>query len=152
MIERLHHEEEATAAEILALQIPAYKVEASLIGFNDIPYVHETVEIIKASDETFIGFLTEGELCGFLSYKDENGAVCIHRLAVHPGHFHEGIASKLITYFLQEESAGRTARVTTGEKNKPARNLYKKFGFVELHVFSPEPGVELVLLEKRINK
>jgi len=152
MIERLHHGEEATAAEILALQIPAYKVEASLIEFDGIPYLHETVEIIKASDETFIGFLTEGELCGFLSYKEENGAACIHRLAVHPGHFHEGIASKLITYFLEEESAGRTVRVTTGEKNEPARSLYKKFGFVEVHVFSPEPGVDLVLLEKNINK
>lgn len=149
MIERLHHGEEATAAEILALQIPAYKVEASLIEFDGIPHLNETVEMIKASDETFIGFLNEGELCGFLSYKEEDSAACIHRLVVHPGHFHEGIASRLITYFLQEESAGRTVMVTTGAKNEPARNLYKKFGFEELDMFSPEPGVELILLEKK---
>ncbi|MET1030683.1 GNAT family N-acetyltransferase [Domibacillus tundrae] len=151
MIERLHHEEEATATEILALQIPAYKVEASLIGFDGIPHLNDTVEMIKKSDETFIGFLTEGELCGFLSYKDEGAAAFIHRLVVHPGHFHEGIASKLITFFLQEESAGRDVKVTTGAKNEPARNLYKKFGFEELDMFSPEPGIDLVLLEKNHN-
>ncbi|MCM3788686.1 GNAT family N-acetyltransferase [Domibacillus sp. 8LH] len=149
MIERLHHGEEATAAEILALQIPAYKVEASLIGYDGIPHLNETVEMIKNSDEIFIGFLTEGELCGFLSYKDEDGSAFIQRLVVHPGHFHEGVASKLLTYFLQEESAGRTVLVTTGAKNEPARNLYKKFGFEELDTLLPEPGVELVLLEKK---
>lgn len=151
MIERLHHKEEATAAEILALQIPAYKVEASLIGFDGIPHLSDTVEMIKKSGETFIGFLTDGELCGFLSFKDENGTAFIHRLVVHPGHFHEGIASRLITYFLQEESEGRDVKVTTGAKNEPARNLYKKFGFEEMDTFSPESGVDLVLLEKSHN-
>lgn len=149
MIERLHHQEEATAAEILALQIPAYQIEASLIHYQGIPQLHDTVENIQESDETFIGCLQNGELCGVLSFKDEDGKAVIGRLAVHPGQFHEGIGSRLLAYFLQEESEGRDVLVTTGAKNEPARNLYKKFGFEEMDTFFPEPGAELVLLEKR---
>ncbi|WP_046176475.1 GNAT family N-acetyltransferase [Domibacillus indicus] len=149
MIERLHHKEEATAAEILALQIPAYQVEASLIGDDGIPHLQDTIDMIKESNEIFIGCLTEGELCGFLSYKDEEDTAFIHRLVVHPGQFHEGTASKLLTYFLQEESAGRNVKVTTGAKNEPARNLFKKFGFEELDMFSARSGINLVLLEKK---
>ncbi len=148
MIERLHHEEEATAAEILALQIPGYQVEASWIGFDGAPPLQDTVEMIMNSGETFFGFLSDGELAGFLSYKEEDGALFIHRLVVHPGHFHEGIASKLMCYFMEEAAGGRDIKVTTGMKNEPARKLYAKFGFEEAKVFSASPNVDFVLMQK----
>ncbi|OLN23019.1 hypothetical protein BTO30_06475 [Domibacillus antri] len=148
MIERLNHKEEAVAAEILALQIPGYQVEASWIGFDGIPHLNDTVQMIMESGETFFGFLSGGELAGFLSYKEEDGAAFIHRLVVHPGHFHEGIASKMIEFFMQEEAGGRDVKVTTGAKNNAARKLYMKFGFREVETFSTASGVEIVLMEK----
>ncbi|OMP66477.1 GNAT family N-acetyltransferase [Domibacillus epiphyticus] len=148
MIERLNHKEEVVAAEILALQIPGYQVEASWIGFDGIPHLHDTVQTIMESGETFFGFLSDGELAGFLSYKEEDGAAFIHRLVVHPGQFHEGIASEMIAYFLEEEAQGRIVKVTTGAQNQAARKLYTKFGFHEVEEYSTEAGLEIVLMEK----
>lgn len=148
MIERLHHEEEAVAAEILALQIPGYQIEASWIGFEGAPHLQDTVDMIMQSGEIFFGFLSGGELAGFLSYKEEEGAAFIHRLVVHPGHFHEGIASRLLAYFVEEAAKGRVVKVTTGVKNEPARKLFEKFGFEEATVLSAKPNLDFILLQK----
>jgi ribosomal protein S18 acetylase RimI-like enzyme len=148
MIERLNHQEEAVAAEILALQIPGYQVEASWVGFDGVPQLNDTVQMIINSGETFFGFLSGGELAGFLSYKEEKGAAFIHRLVVHPGHFHEGIASKMIKCFIEEEANGREVQVTTGKKNNAARKLYTKFGFREVEEYSTDSGADIVLMEK----
>ncbi|TWT16148.1 GNAT family N-acetyltransferase [Planomicrobium sp. CPCC 101079] len=122
-----------------AIQIPAYRIEAELIGFDGIPPLKETVEDIQKSDETFIGFF-EDELKGFISYKQEKKLIDIHRLVIHPDSFRQGIASKLIT-FLLSEFPGYKFIVTTGQANIPAKKLYVSLGFVEQKDFEVAPGI-----------
>ncbi|MDF0725480.1 hypothetical protein PY093_01985 [Cytobacillus sp. S13-E01] len=41
------------AKEVLNVQIPAYKVEAEIIDYYDIPPLRDTVETLQQSQETF---------------------------------------------------------------------------------------------------
>ncbi|HEU4965088.1 MAG TPA: GNAT family N-acetyltransferase, partial [Bacilli bacterium] len=52
------------AMQLLAVQIPAYRVEADLIGFDGIPPLHDTLETLQACGESFYGAFLDGELVG----------------------------------------------------------------------------------------
>lgn len=57
------------AERMWQLQQAAYRVEAELIGWADLPPLRETARELMDSDETFIAYMEEGELAGALSYK-----------------------------------------------------------------------------------
>jgi ribosomal protein S18 acetylase RimI-like enzyme len=137
-----------TAKAVLSVQIPAYKIEAQIIGFDAIPQLFDTAESLMGSDEKFIGMSLEGRLAGILAYEEEDrNWVVISRLTVHPSYFRRGIAKSLLAH-LTGEFAGKKMRVLTGKGNMPALRLYKKFGFTEKGELEPEPGVMLAVLEK----
>ena len=146
MIERLNHHQEKTAKEIQRLQKQAYQVEAELIGFDGIPQLHESILEIQNSGETFIGYFN-GVLAGFISYKVEGKVVDIHRLAVAPAHFRQGIGRQLLEYLL-ENFPGSDFIVSTATLNEPARKLYEMFGFELQGSFEPEPGIPCVIYHK----
>ncbi|WP_110928624.1 GNAT family N-acetyltransferase [Bacillus massiliglaciei] len=118
------------AEQILAVQTPAYQVEAELIGFNEIPALKDTVDTIVNTEEIFIGWMAAGKLKGVLSYLYGEGVYQICRLTVHPQYFRQGIASNLLYHFLQSLEAGSSVWVSTGSLNIPAINLYKGCGFL----------------------
>ncbi|TWT27498.1 GNAT family N-acetyltransferase [Planomicrobium sp. CPCC 101110] len=139
MIQQLGNHQEEIAKAILDVQIPAYQIEAELIGFDGIPPLKESVEDIRKSDETFFGYF-DGHLIGFISYKQKNKLIDIHRLVVHPDFFRQGIAKKLIG-FLVLKFPGHQFIVSTGQENVPAKKLYAFFGFVEQNSFEVAPGI-----------
>lgn len=139
MIEQLNHKDEKTAQAMLAIQQPAYRIEAEMMGFHGIPQLSETVSELQESEETFIGY-SEEELQGFISYREEEGGVDIYRLVVHPDHFRKGIARSLLT-FLLEKYGGYHFTVSTGSANTPGRKLYETFGFEERKEFEVSPGI-----------
>ncbi|PSL34318.1 ribosomal protein S18 acetylase RimI-like enzyme [Planomicrobium soli] len=139
MIQQLNNRQEQTAQAMWAIQIPAYKIEAELIDFKEIPPLKETVEDIQNSDETFIGFFDE-ELKGFISYKKEGELVDIHRLVINPQSFRQGIATQLIA-FLISEFPNHKFIVNTGKANIPAKKLYISLGFNEHKDFEVAPGI-----------
>ncbi|WP_236707868.1 hypothetical protein [Brevibacillus choshinensis] len=57
------------ATRMWQLQQAAYRVEAELIGWSDLPPLRETVEELMGSEETFIAYVEEGELAGALSFQ-----------------------------------------------------------------------------------
>jgi ribosomal protein S18 acetylase RimI-like enzyme len=146
-VKQLDIKDRRTAEEVLAVQIPAYKVEAELIGFHGIPQLFDTAESLMDSAESFIGMRMDGKLAGVLAYEEEGDWVEISRLTVHPAFFRRGIGKGLLVY-ITSLFAGRKFRVLTGKGNIPGLLLYKSFGFQEKGQFEPEPGVLLTVLEK----
>lgn len=149
MIRKVNHRNEYTAKAIQRIQRPAYLVEAELMGFEGIPQLKESTIEIQNSDETFLGYMEQEVLLGFISYKKENNIIDIYRLVVNPEHFRKGIGRKLLAY-LMEEFEGMEFIVSTGKMNKPAKNLYTSFGFVEKEDFEVAPGVFCTTLKKEI--
>lgn len=146
MIKRLNHHQGKTAKEIQRLQKRAYQAEAELIGFDGIPQLNESILEIQNSGETFIGYFNGG-LAGFISYKVKGTLVDIHRLAVAPAHFRQGIGRQLLAHLL-ESFPGSDFIVSTATLNEPARKLYEIFGFNLQGSFEPEPGISCVIYHK----
>ncbi|QOT10147.1 GNAT family N-acetyltransferase [Paenibacillus sp. JNUCC32] len=144
MIKELSLEDRDTVQQIWSLQHMAYPLEAELIGFSEIPPLLDTFETIRASGETFIGYINEeGDLIGAIAVEPEVDQVTISRMMVHPGHFRKGIAGSLIRHVLECYKEAPMFTVSTGTRNTPAVTLYEKFGFVRDHAFEVAPGVEL---------
>lgn len=139
MIKRLNPMDPDVAAQILAVQIPAYQVEAELIGFDGIPQLKDTIESIHQSGETFFGLVEDDQLIGFVSTEELESVLNICRLVVHPAHFRKGAATKLLSFILA--SAEKTVTVTTGSKNAPAIRLYKNNNFNVSSEVEVAPGV-----------
>lgn len=129
--------------ELWTVQRLAYAVEAELIGFDGIPPLHETLEELRACDETFLGLYDEEGLAGAVSYRLEESTVDICRLVVHPRAHRRGIASKLLDALPDGPQV-----VSTGTKNEPALRLYLKRGFAETGTREVAPGVSLTDLAR----
>ncbi|WP_084783292.1 GNAT family N-acetyltransferase [Bacillus dakarensis] len=137
------------AGEVLKIQIPAYRVEAKIIGYSDLPPLRETVDSLQKSGETFFGFYEKDELCGVISYKKENDVIDIHRLFVHPNHFRKGIAQKLLNC-IQQQAGITVLKVSTGSKNAPAIAFYGKNGFEKVNEMSVNSDLTLPFFEKAL--
>ncbi|MFD0589011.1 GNAT family N-acetyltransferase [Paenibacillus sp. GCM10027627] len=148
MITLLNHKDLDIAKRMWEVQIPAYRVEAEMIGFADIPPLRDTPETISASGETFIGFMESGALAGFISYELEEGTVDICRMVVHPNYFRRGIAKRLLAYVLDYAAGDRAVSVSTGARNEPAKALYRGFGFVEKEQIEVAPGVSITVFRR----
>lgn len=139
MITEINPTDEKIARDIQSIQRPAYRIEAELMGFHDIPHISETIDEIQQSGETFLGY-QDGYLKGFISYKEQDGIVDIYRLVVDPLQFRQGIARSLVDHLLKQKNAAEFI-VSTGTANVPARKLYESFGFREDETFEVAPGV-----------
>jgi ribosomal protein S18 acetylase RimI-like enzyme len=122
-------DDEATLRRLVALQRASYAVEAELIGAASLPPQRETPEQLRASGETFLGALRDGELVGTVSFKRDGGTIDIHRLAVDPHAFRGGIATALLDALEARETAATHWTVGTGTANAPARALYERRGY-----------------------
>lgn len=129
MIQRLNLQEMHKAAELLALQKRAYRQEADLIGSDQIPPLHETLEALQQSTETFYGYILDGQLAGAISYKREGDLLDIYRMMVHPDYVRRGIARAMLHFVEVCEPDIKRIIVSTGSLNVPARALYERAGF-----------------------
>lgn len=137
------------ARDVLNIQIPSYKVEAEIIGTDEIPPLKDTVETLQQCEETFFGYYEGEELCGVISLKLEDNVVDIHRLIVHPSHFRKGIAQKLLNDVSSNLEAEKII-VATGTKNIPAISFYKKNGFENNKVVTVNETLSLTFFEKKL--
>lgn len=173
---RLNLAEDSEARQLLDLQQLSYQVEASLIGYADLPPLKDTLETLRSSNEQFYGYFDRETLVGAISYESEGISVkcreCdkggrhsqgltparflderarkgldICRLVVHPEFFRRGIGGKLLRKIEGLEDP-ELMTVWTGSKNTPALELYKRFGFVALEEREVAPGVFVTYLKK----
>jgi GNAT superfamily N-acetyltransferase len=114
---------------VLEVQHAAYAIEAELIGYPDLPPLHETLETLRATHEE-LWLCSEGdELVGVVGLEQQVDELVIARLFVAPRWFRRGVGSALVSHALSLAS-GRRVRVGTGARNAPALALYRRFGFV----------------------
>ncbi len=94
---------------------------------------------------------------GAWEYEAEDNEVCVlHTLVISPKAGGKGYGKQFVEFY--EDYAGKLGchelRIDTNERNQRAREMYRKLGYKEVGivptVFNGIPGVNLVLLEKRI--
>jgi ribosomal protein S18 acetylase RimI-like enzyme len=139
-----------TAEEVWALQHPAYRVEAALIGVSNLPPLLDTVKSLQTCGESFWGYreVEEGDLIGAISFElEREGYYAIRRLMVHPDFMRRGIGSILMKHLLSQSSPFARWTVTAEIRNLPAISLYGSFGFERMDTFEPIPGVTMQRLE-----
>ena len=124
---------------MLAVQHAAYAIEAELIGYPDLPPLHETLAALQATEEE-LWLCEEGDaLVGVVGLEHGEDEMVIARLFVAPAFFRRGIGSALVARALAQ-AGGRQVRVGTGARNAPALALYARFGFRRLDEGSPTPS------------
>jgi ribosomal protein S18 acetylase RimI-like enzyme len=124
---------------VLAVQHAAYAIEAELIGYPDLPPLHETLAGLQATAEE-IWLCWDGDaLVGVVGLEHGEDEMVVARLFVAPAHFRRGVGSALVAHALAQ-AAGRRVRVGTGARNAPALALYERFGFRRLDEGSPTPS------------
>ncbi|WP_019635889.1 GNAT family N-acetyltransferase [Paenibacillus fonticola] len=148
MLIKLDVTDNDTAKKMIAVQIPAYRVEAELIGYDGIPQLLDTVESIMECREQFVGHYIDEELAAFISYEETEQEVEICRLVVHPDHFRKKIATVLVKHVVEKIAGGRKIRVSTGALNFPAKGLYQAFGFRQVRDVEVAPGVFITELQR----
>ncbi|WP_394579045.1 GNAT family N-acetyltransferase [Cytobacillus firmus] len=147
MIKEINIKDRKAAEQVLSVQLPAYKIEAEIIGYPDLPPLKDTVNTLQITGETFFGYFTGKKLCGVISFKQEKGVLDIHRLIVHPEYFRMGIAQELLNYIERRPMIEKMV-VTTGSKNTPAVAFYRKSGFREVEKISINDSLTITALEK----
>jgi ribosomal protein S18 acetylase RimI-like enzyme len=150
MIRKLDIRVKETAEKVLNIQIPAYQVEAEMIGSFEIPSLKDTVETLQTCGETFYGYYSDEQLCGVISIKVVNEEVDIHRLIVHPNHFRKGIAQALLDFIEANFKMNRMI-VATASKNVPAVRFYKKNGYQVIKEVMVNGNLSLTYFEKQLN-
>ncbi|MNI03129.1 Acetyltransferase (GNAT) family protein [compost metagenome] len=154
MIQRIPLETHKDILELLSLQVASYRVEAELIGFDEIPLLNDGIASIQEADEIFIGSYTDAlQLRGAISYHREGKVVTICRMMVHPEYFRLGIARELLRFVIDGQCKEGASRfiVSTGTANIPAIKLYQGFGFIEKKVRTIASGITLTTFERPAN-
>jgi ribosomal protein S18 acetylase RimI-like enzyme len=126
MIVKLQLNNNEEVLKILNLQLAAYRVEAAIMGFDEIPPFYDTMDTLRTCGETFYGYFIKDTLAGIVSYKLEDKILDIYRVAVHPCFFRRGIADQLLSYIEKLNVSATKIIVSSGRENKPAINLYLK--------------------------
>ncbi len=124
---------------MLAVQHAAYAIEAELIGYPDLPPLHETLAALQATEEELWLCEERGALVGVVGLEHGEDEMVIARLFVAPAFFRSGVGSALVAQALAQ-ARGRRVRVGTGARNAPALALYARFGFRRLDEGSPTPS------------
>ena len=140
--------DDATLAQLVALQRAGYAVEAELIGAPSLPPLRETAEQLRVSGERFLGARRAGALVGAVSYQRAGESVDIHRLVVDPGAFRSSVATALLDALEAREADARHWTVGTGAANAPARALYERRGFRPAEQKIVPGGIEWVRMER----
>jgi ribosomal protein S18 acetylase RimI-like enzyme len=138
-----------TIADLVRLQRAGYRVEADLIGFEDLPPLRETPEELATVEESFLGAYEDERLLGAIAFFRHPTWVDIYRLVVHPGAFRRGVATRLLDALDELHADAAYTTVATSEENAPAVELYERRGFKAVGRTTVAPGIRIVRFERR---
>lgn len=132
--------DDTTAAAVHAVALRAYRIEADLIGFDEIPPLRETLAEMRTQPLRWLGIRADGGPVAFLAWSSDP-VVDIERVCVDPEWHRRGLARKLVSALLDRTSGDVV--VSTGAANAPAVALYERAGFVRTDTIEPVPGLKL---------
>ncbi|MHA6532944.1 GNAT family N-acetyltransferase [Paenibacillus sp. BAC0078] len=143
---KLDLQDDGILSELWIMQHKAYRLEAEMIGFHEIPPLLETRDMLRRSEEDFYGcFDDSDELMGAVAALEESpGELTVTRMMVSPDFFRRGVAGQLLEFIFDHYAGRNRFIVSTGKLNTPAVALYTKHGFVPVGVEEVAPGVELI--------
>jgi ribosomal protein S18 acetylase RimI-like enzyme len=136
------------AAQIHALSMAAYSLEAERIGCVNFPPLRETVEELRQSSDRFLVSWNAGTLVGALSFEPSADSVAITRLVVSPVHLREGVATALLTSLEDRLPPGVRLNVSTAEANTAAVRLYQRLGYESVAISTSAEGISLAHFTK----
>ncbi len=140
----------ADAPAILEVQKLAYRSEAELYGFFDMPPLTETLE--QAQEEFAVSEILKAmdgdRLIGSVRARLFDGECYIGRLSVHPDFQNRGVGRALMEEV--EKRHPDTARFTlfTGSKSLKNIGLYKRLGYRTERREQVAEGVNLLYMGK----
>jgi ribosomal protein S18 acetylase RimI-like enzyme len=138
--------DDVLAKAVLELQRSAYEIEARLIGSDAIPQLHESLEVLQRTSETWLGRWQGRDLVAVLAYEATPDALDISRLAVDPAAARHGYGEELVRHVLDLVARPLTI-VSTGSANAPAVALYRKVGFAAVGEEKVAPGLVVTHFE-----
>lgn len=117
-------------AEILEVQLAAYRVVAQWYGVYDIPPLLETIEDLAAlfDTDTFMKAVVDRRLAGSVRAYEKNGTCFIGRLGVLPEFQGHGIGTSLMAAIEQQFDVCRY-ELFTGAEVAGNIALYEKLGY-----------------------
>lgn len=68
MIREIDIKDRKAAVQVLSVQLPAYKIEAEIIGCSDLPPLKDTADDLRITGETFLGYFIGEKSCGVISF------------------------------------------------------------------------------------
>ena len=143
MIIQIDNQDIYNAKEIHYVFQASYKVEANLINAIDFPPLKRSVKDFLGCNNLFYGYYFEDELVGVIEIKNTGISSHIQSLVVRPDQFRKSIASKLLSFTLQNSNY-KIFTVETAVDNFPAINLYQKFLFKEVKKWNTNHGIRKV--------
>lgn len=150
MIKKLDPKKEGISKKIRTIFQQSYKIEAELLNATDFPPLKRDLENYKNSTTDFFGYLKDDKLAGVIEINHNSKYTHIQSLVVNPLNFRQGVASLLMKFTLSNYNSTLFI-VETGVKNKPASNLYRRFGFVETNQWDTNHGVRKIKFELHKN-
>ena len=135
---------------ILGLQYLAYQEEAKILDDFEIPELVETDEeieeeflngtILKAVDDV-------GLIIGSIRAMEDDDAVKVSKLIVHPDHRHHGIGTQLLEE-LESRFPNKKFEIFASDIIKSNLQFYKKRGYVEFKQEKLRPNVMGIYFQK----
>ncbi|MGI6047244.1 MAG: GNAT family N-acetyltransferase [Petrimonas sp.] len=148
MLQKLNNSQPAVAEKIRNVFQASYAVEAEILKAKDFPPLKRPIEKYIDTDTEFYGYSLGNEIVAVAELRFHPDFIHIQSLVVHPDHFRKGIASQMMNFILDSFTDCPRFMVETGMDNKPACDLYKKFGFYEIHQWDTDHGVRKIRFEK----
>ena len=157
LYDRVHTEEEEGRACIGWLRgvYPTEETAKAALGRGDLYVLEEGGTALAAA--VINAVQPEGYERGAWRYPaQEEQVLVLHTLVVDPAVAGRGLGRRFVAFYedLAREKGRSFLRMDTNEKNGRARKLYASLGYREAGtvptVFNGIPGVNLVLLEKKV--
>ena len=127
----------------------SYAIEAAILKVKDFPPLKRPLEDFVSCPNVFFGILQQNELAAVVEVKVNEHNIHIQSLVVHPNYFRQGLGQQLVRFVLNNYKTD-TFMVETGFANEPAKNLYKKFNFIEIAQWNTDYGIRKVRFEKKV--
>lgn len=147
MLTKLDNTKLTTAENMHHVFQKSYTVEADLLEAINFPPLQRTIENFAVCKNDFFGYFKDDTLAGIIEIKHHTSYTHVQSLVVLPFFFRQGIASQLMSFVCMHYRK-KPFFVETGVKNKPAINLYKKMGFVEVKQWDTDYGIRKIRLNK----